>query len=149
MKIILKTNVPKLGVAGEICEVKKGYAKNYLIPQGLAILAIPKAIAEIKVKKKEIEVRKTKEIEKFQDKLEKISGISLKIKVPVGEKQEMFAAIREKDIAEVLEKEKKIELDPDFINLKAPLKELGKHDIEVDFGEGLKANFQLIIEEKK
>lgn len=149
MKVILKNNVPKLGVVGEICEVKKGYAKNYLIPRGLAILATPKAQAQIEVKKKEIEARKAKEDEKFQDKLKKISGISLKIKVPVGEKQEMFAAIREKDITEILEKEKKIELDPDFINLGVPIKELGEHDIEVDFGEGLKTNFQLIIEEKK
>jgi len=149
MKVILKENLPKLGVAGEVCEVKKGYAKNYLLPNNLAILATPANLTKIENQKKEIVARKAEELKKFEKQLKEISGIILKIKVSVGEKQEMFAAIHEKDIAEVLEKEHGIRLNPDFINLTAPIKDLGEYVIEVDFGEGLKTNFQLLVSKSK
>ncbi len=149
MKVILKANIPKLGVAGEVCEVKRGYAKNYLLPQGLAVLATSKALKKLEVQKKEIEKRKIKEKKEFENLLKKIAGISLKIKVPTGEKQEMFAAIHTKDITHALEEQKKIKLDSNFINLSEPIKKLGEYKIEVDFGEGMKTNFLLIIEEEK
>ncbi|MFC1656842.1 50S ribosomal protein L9 [Patescibacteria group bacterium] len=149
MKVILKKDVVKLGIAGEICDVKKGYAKNFLFPRNLAILATSRAVSKIQKNQEEIEKRKSEESKKSQEKLDQISGISLKIQVPVGEKQQMFAAIREQDIAETLKKQKKININSDFINLTAPIKELGEHDIEIDFGEGLNTILKLIIQEKK
>ena len=149
MKIILKTNIPKLGVVGEICDVKKGYAKNYLIPHNLAIQATPKAIVKVEKQKKTIEDRKTQASEKYTAILKDLSGISLKLEVPTGEKQEMFAAIHASDIVQAIKKEKKIDMDPNFINLTSPIKELGEYNIEIDFGEGLATSLNLNILEKK
>lgn len=149
MKVILKKDVIKLGITGEIYDVKKGYAKNFLLPRGLAIIATPKAISKIQKNQKQIEKRKAEEAKKAKEKLQEITGVLIKLKVPVGEKQQMFAAIREQDIAKALKEQKKIDINPDFINLTTPIKELGEYDIDIDFGEGLNTMFKLIIQEQK
>ncbi|MFH1749336.1 MAG: 50S ribosomal protein L9 [bacterium] len=149
MKVILKKDVVKLGITGEICNVKKGYAKNFLFPRNLAILATSKAVSKIQKNQEEIEKRKAEEAKKTKEKLQEMTGISLKLKVPVGEKQQMFAAIREQDIAKTLKEQKKIDINPDFINLTTPIKELGEYDIDIDFGEGLNTTLKLIIQEQK
>ncbi len=149
MKVILKKDVVKLGIAGEVCEVKKGYGKNYLIPNGLAEIATFRAISKIQKNQKQIKERKSEKADKAKLKLDEITGTILKIKVPVGEKQQMFAAIREQDIAEALKQQKKIDINSDFINLTTPIKELGEYEIDVDYGEGLNTTIKLIIQEQK
>lgn len=105
MKVILTDNIVRVGVKGDLVDVKPGYYRNYLNPQGLAVQATKKNMAELeemqaKLKAEEAENRKEAEALK-----EKIEALTLKQTVNVGEDGKLFGSVTNKDIAEALEKE--------------------------------------------
>lgn len=130
MEIILVQPVKGLGVEGDVVAVTDGYARNYLVPQGIAISATKsnlKKVDEIK-KKKEAKERKEKEVsEKLS---EKLAQVSLTIPVKVGEDDRLFGSVTSQDICKALEKEG-IEIDKRKIMLDEPIRELGVFPVNV------------------
>jgi len=130
MEIILVQPVKGLGVEGDVVAVADGYARNYLVPQGIAISATKsnlKKVDEIK-KKKEAKERKEKEVsEKLS---EKLAQVSLTIPVKVGEDDRLFGSVTSQDICKALEKEG-IEIDKRKIMLDEPIRELGVFPVNV------------------
>lgn len=132
MKIILKQNVEKIGQVGEVVEVSDGFARNFLIPQGKAISFTVGNFKQIEyLKKRELEQREG-ELKEFKELADKISHISLNIKVKAGEEGKLFGSVTSKDIVEKLLQEHGIELDKKKLNLKESLKKLGVHIIPVN-----------------
>ncbi len=130
MKVILKKNFNPLGNAGEIIEVKDGYAMNYLIPRDIAYPATKgniRALEEEKVQKARKEAKALEDARKFA---EELSKVSITIPVKVGEDDKIFGAITTQMIADAL-KEKGYEVDKRKIEITEPIKALGIYEVKV------------------
>ncbi len=130
MKVILKKNFDQLGNAGEIVEVKDGYAMNYLIPRDIAYPATKgniKALEEEKVQKARKEAKALEDARAFA---EELSKVSITIPVKVGEEDKIFGTVTTQMIADAL-KEKGYEIDKKKIEIKEPIKALGIYEVKV------------------
>ena len=148
MRVILLKDVENLGKKYEVKEVKNGYARNFLIPQGLAKPATEEAIIWLEAQK-EIEVKKAEEeLKKIQEKATVIDGQELIIPVKMGEEGQLFESITPQKISEKL-KELGFEIKKTQIDLKEPIKELGEFPIKIRFEHNLEAEIKVIITEEK
>ena len=130
MKIILKENVERLGFKDEIIKVKPGYARNYLIPKGLGILATDSAVKILNENLKQRSKKESEEIDnanKLSDLLSK-AKINIKAKVAEGGVK-LFGSIKKSDIAESLSKEG-LSVDAKFIKI-GSIKEIGTYEAEI------------------
>jgi large subunit ribosomal protein L9 len=130
MKVILRQDYEHLGKAGAIVTVKNGYARNFLIPQGIALIASDKSIRRLDEEQKQLtskQERDKKNAEKFAEELTKVS---ITASVQVGEEERVFGSVTSQDIADLL-KEKGYEIDRKKILLDEPIKSLGIYDVKI------------------
>lgn len=130
MKVVLKQDIDKLGITGDIVSVADGYGRNYLLPRGLALKATAgaeKATEHIKkARGRKIQEEKTN----LEELAKKLSELSLTIPVQVGEDEKMYGSVTSIDIANML-KQEGVEIDKKKIILKEPIKKLGIFNIQV------------------
>lgn len=146
MKVILKEDVKALGKKGKVCEVSDGYARNFLIPRGLAIEATQGNVQDLAHKQKQEEQRRQKEKEAALDLAARIEGMDVVLRVKVGEKGRLFGSVTNKEIAEVLEKEYQLKLDKRKIELKEPIKAIGEHQVTVKLHPEVTGNLKVRLE---
>ncbi|MEA1939932.1 MAG: 50S ribosomal protein L9, partial [Candidatus Caldatribacteriota bacterium] len=143
MKIILKENIDKIGKIGDVLEVNDGFARNFLLPKGKAVLYTKGSFNQIEyLKKKDLEKREN-ELNEVKELADKINSISLDIKVKAGKEDKLFGSVTSKDIAEMIAKEGKIELDRKKIELKESLKKLGTYSIPINLHKGVDAHVKV------
>ena len=130
MQLILTTDVPKLGEAGDIVEVKAGYGANYLLPKGLALTATTGNKAKIAHQRRMIERQVAKAREAAETLSNKLRGHNVTITRLVGEGDKIFGSVTSRDIADALSNEG-LEIDSRKIALDAPLKALGVYEVDV------------------
>jgi large subunit ribosomal protein L9 len=130
MKIILRQKVESLGKPGDMVEVKPGYARNYLIPKKMALIANPQNRKMIEEEKRLREIRKNKEKVYAKRLAEKIQNLSLTATVSVGEDDKVFGSITSQNISALL-KEKGYSIDRKNILLEEPIKSLGIYNVLV------------------
>ncbi len=148
MKVILKQDVEKLGKKEDLVEVNNGYARNYLIPRGLAAEANAKNINIMKSKKNAEMAKKQKEMEGSKELAARIEGNTVTIKVKAGENGKLFGSITSMDIAEAMNKALGVNVDKKKISISEPIKTLGVADVEVRLHQGVHANLSVkVIEE--
>lgn len=148
MKIILKDDIDGLGSCGEVVNVKGGFARNYLIPRNLAVLASPgnlKAIDEIKKQKTFRDSKRKRESERIKDKLEKLS---LTAEVQVGEEDKVFGSVTTTMIASLL-KQQSFEIDRRLIQLDEPIKALGVYTVPIRLDRDVVAEVKLWVVKKE
>ena len=146
MRIILKAEVRGLGRPGDIKDVADGYARNFLLPKGLAIEATG---GELKHLAQERQAEKTKKDRAHQDAEElakRLADITLVFRLKAGEQGKTFGSVTTKEIAEALGKEAKSEIDKTKIVLHEPLKSLGVHKVEVRLLPNVRADVTVAIE---
>ncbi len=148
MKVILKENISNLGTKGEVKNVSDGYARNYLIPKGMAEEATPARLKEWEKQKKIIEKKEQKEEEKAREIAEKLEGQKINFKLKAGEEGRLFGSATSADISEAL-KEKGYEIDKRKIELEDPIKNTGNHEIEIKLMPGITTRIQVEIEGTK
>jgi len=147
MEVILLKDVPGLGRSGEIKEVPEGYARNYLIPKGLAVKSTKGRIKDIELRKSAIETKEAKEKESAMKLAERLKGVSLTFRVKVGEENKLFGSITSGDIAEELNK-KGYNIDRHQIVIKEPIKYLGTYEVTIKLGFGISAPINVIVEKE-
>ncbi len=130
MKIILREDYENLGSAGEIVQVKPGYARNYLIPKKIAYPASPNYLKILEEEKKQKQQRSLKEKKVAEELAKKFENASVTISVSVGEEDKMFGSVTSQDIAASL-KEQGFEIDRRKIQLEEPIKELGIYSVPI------------------
>ncbi len=130
MKIILRQDVDKLGKAGEIAEVKDGYARNYLIPRNIALEANPRNLKIFEQEKKRLAVKEAQAKRSAEQLAAQLETLSLTAKVAVGEEDKVFGAVTSQTIAELLS-EKGFDIDRRKIHLDEPLKALGVYEVPI------------------
>lgn len=146
MKVIFKKNVSKVAKEGEVKEVANGYARNYLLPRNLAVPATPEVIEKMKEKRILSEKRRKAESKRAQELVKKLKGKELKIPAKVSQGGKLFASIRAEDIKSAIKKEFGAEVNIKNIKIEKPIKEAGEHIVELNFGNNLKIELKLIIE---
>jgi len=130
MKVILKEDVKKIGSMGQIVTVADGFARNYLVPKGLAVEANIKNMKSLEHAKKVIQEKAKKVKTSVQDFADRLSKISLVIKAKAGEEGKLFGSVTTMDIAEQLKNEG-IEIDKKKISLDEPIKRIGTYAVSV------------------
>ena len=144
MKVILKEEVAHLGNSGDIVEVKPGFGRNYLIPQGLADLATPRNVKEmehkLRVIRKQIDAAKA-EVEQVKARLEEAS---VTIAKPAGDNEKLFGSVTAQDIEKALAKESII-IDKRRIVIDEPIKSLGVFTVKAKLFGGESADFKVWV----
>lgn len=147
MKIILLTDIEKLGKKGEVVEVKDGYARNYLIPKGFAQPATPSIIKHFQDINRIKEEIKAKRVIKLQAIADKINRLTYKASLK-GEKEKYFGSITNEEICEFL-KSKGIDIDKKQIELEEPIRIPGVYDVKITLGEGISGILKVWVVKKE
>ncbi|WP_026943631.1 50S ribosomal protein L9 [Helicobacter rodentium] len=146
MKVLLLQDVKGLGKKGDICEVKDGYGRNFLVGKGLADFATNEVINRYKATQKKAAEMAAEEKSLMEMTAKKISEIVVKIIQKVGANGSLYGAITKEDIAEALAKEHRIEIDKKTIELKSPIKSTGIYEVEIKLGHGIHATLKVDVE---
>jgi large subunit ribosomal protein L9 len=145
MKLILREDVYNLGKSGELVTVKEGYARNYLLPRNLAMLASTANVAQLEHEKKVIELRQQKLKGTAQEQAKKLEGVKIVIKRKVGEQDKLFGSVTALDIAEALAAAGH-KLDRRLIHLPEPIRAVGQFEVEVRLHRDVAAKLPVTVE---
>ena len=143
MKVILLKDVKNLGLEGDIKDVAVGYARNFLIPNGLAEEATEEKIKEIQIQKEKKAKIAEDELEKTEQMVKKLEGQTIEISAKASEEGTLYAAVSPAKIASAL-KEKGFDIRSDQIKV-SHIKELGEHEVLINLDHRLEARIDLII----
>ncbi|EIW00190.1 50S ribosomal protein L9 [Thermoanaerobacter siderophilus] len=144
MKVILVKDVKNVGRAGEIVNVSDGYGRNYLLPRGLAIEATESNIKVLNEKKKAEEKKRQQELEEAKEMAQKLSNLSLVLKVKAGENGKLFGSITSKDVEEAL-KEKGFDIDKKKISFDETVKTTGTYYVDIKLYQGVIAKVKVDV----
>ncbi len=147
MKLVLRKNVEGLGAPGDIVDVKPGYARNFLMPEGLAYAATDGFVKQVEIEKRKAALLMEQEAEEAKALAEKMSSVSLTIPVEAGEGGKMFGSVTSMDISKALAEEG-CEVDRHDIMLDEPIKELGVYTVRVKLHREVTAEIKVWVVEK-
>ncbi len=145
MKVILKADIKGVGKKDEVMNASDGYARNFLFPKNLAVEANNENMAKLKAKQNSAKFQKEQDKEEALKVADKLSKISLKMKVKVGENGKIFGGVSAKEIAQELEREYKIKVDKKKIELKETIKALGIQIVEIKLFESVVAKLKVDV----
>ena len=147
MKVILKEDVQNLGQQGDVVEVKSGYARNYLMPQKLAILFTRQQQKSIEEAQRVEERKLEREKDQLQSVLKQVEDLSLSLKMQSEEDSKLFGSVTKLDIVKLLE-ENGVTIDKKYVDLSSPIKTLGEHKVNIMFTKEMSASFTLTVEKE-
>ncbi len=130
MKVILTTNIKKLGKIGDLVEVKNGFARNYLFPNNMALRENKKNLEYYNKIKEDIKSKEEKKLEEAKNIIEKIKNLNVAFSKEADEKDQLYGSISKKEILNLF-KENEIHIHSDDIDMKNPIRTLGEHEIVV------------------
>jgi large subunit ribosomal protein L9 len=144
-EIILKENIPGLGAEADIVKVRKGYARNHLVPTGKAYEVTPanlKRLSLLKTKRAEREAKELNDADEFS---RKISKVKLEFILETGETGKAFGSVTAKDIEDKLKAEHDITIDRHRIELERPIKETGEREVTVKLHHEVTATLKIEV----
>jgi len=148
MKLILKENVEKLGEQGEVVDVKPGYARNFLIPQGLAYMASDANLERLEREKAEAEERAKREYLEARRRASQVESVTVTVAKRAGEGGRLFGSVTSQEIADELAKANlDFDVDKKDIVIEDTLKELGEHTVALKLHTRVEAEFSVLVVE--
>ena len=144
VKLILRESVPSLGEAGELVTVRPGFARNFLLPQGKAILATEGNVRELEHKQRVVAAKVAKDRKEHEVLRDRIQAVVLTVRARAGEEGRLFGSVTSVQIAELLAAAG-VPVDRRKIQLDEPIKELGEHAVEVRLGRDLVARVKVTV----
>ncbi len=144
MKVILRQNVPSLGKAGDLVKVNDGYARNLLIPKGLAIEADDKNIKAFEVEKKSVLQKAQKEKGHAQDLAARLADVTITLARKVGDQHKIFGSVTSKDIETAL-REKGFDIDRKMIVHDEQIKSLGEFKVRIKLATGVDTELKVNV----
>jgi len=144
MKVILTQDMDSLGLAGEIVEVARGYARNYLIPKKVALEATEDNIKRTETQRKNIEIKRIKLKEDAQKIKERLAEVTISIAQKVGEEDKLYGSVTTMNIADELEKQG-ITIDRRKIILDKPIKSLGEFSVPIKLHPQVTASIKVTV----
>jgi len=142
--VILRRDVDKLGAAGELVRVKPGYARNFLLPRSLAVIATDTNVRHVEHERKLAVAHSAKQKSVAEGHAAQVNGLTVELLAQSGEGDKLFGSVTTRDISEALQK-RGIELDRKHLELATPIKSLGEYDVTAKLGAGVTANFKVVV----
>jgi large subunit ribosomal protein L9 len=149
MEVLLLKDLSQLGRAGEVKRVAEGYARNYLIPRGLAVMATPGAIKQAEKQREAAARRQVKELSQAQALAQALDGLTVTFQARAGESDRLYGSITSANIAEALEEQVGQEVDRRKIDLEEPLKQLGTHAVTIRLAPQAEAKVAVVVEREE
>jgi large subunit ribosomal protein L9 len=146
MKVVLRADVDNLGNKGDIVDVADGYARNYLVPRGLALKASPGSQKQADAMRRNREARESRDREAAQALAAQFEGRTITIKARAGAEGKLFGSVTSVDVADAVHKQTGAEIDRRKISLDEPLKEIGGVDLQVRLHADVLANLHVEVE---
>lgn len=145
MQVILLRELRGRGGEGDIIDVARGFANNYLLPQGYAVKATPGNLKQLEQRRKNIEKREEVRIQEANDVLAKLDGATVKVEAQVGEEGQLFGSVTAPMIADAIQNELGIEIDKRRIELGKPIKVVGEYPVGVNIYRTIKATVNVVV----
>lgn len=145
MEVILREDVPDLGSVGDIVKVKPGFARNYLLPRGLAVVADIRNIRVLEHQKRVVADKRERDRKRAQGAAERLSNLRLTIKARAGEEGKLFGSVTNLDIERALAAQG-FSVERRRIRLEEPIKSIGEHTVPIHLGVGIDAKVTVIVE---
>lgn len=137
MKVIFTANVAGVAVKGDSKNVKNGFFRNYLLPQGKAILATPNALKDWEERRKKVVIEKENLKNQVEEMKRRVAGSKIKIEKKVTKKGTLYGGVKEADIAKAIVDFLKLEVPATAIVIKEPIKTIGLFEVTLNLGEGI------------
>lgn len=147
MKLILLQNVKSLGKAGDVVNVSDGYARNMLLPKGIAVEANDKNKNDLKLKKQHEEKLAADRLQDAKDLAKKLEGIKITVKMKAGENGKAFGSVSSKEIAEAARAQHALELDKKKIQLDEPIRTFGMHEVPIRLHPEVTGTLYVLVQE--
>jgi len=148
MRIILKQDFESLGFEGDTVDVARGYARNYLIPKGIAVEATHANLKALEMRKDKIMARRMKDKDEAERVKEKISQLMVTVRQKAGAEGKLYGSVTTRDIAQELEKEGVV-VDRKKISLDEPIRALGEFDVSIRLYPEVMANIKVVVEQEE
>jgi large subunit ribosomal protein L9 len=145
MEVILREDVPSLGATGDVVKVRPGYARNYLLPRGLAVLADRRNIQVLEHNRRVVAAKRDRDRQQAQTLAEQMGKLRLVIQERAGEEGKLFGSVTNQDVERALAKSG-FPIDRRKIRLDEPLKALGEYTVPVHLGAGVDAQITVVVE---
>ncbi len=142
VKVVLSKNVPGLGSELDVVDVAIGYFRNHLEPNGLAEIATDQVLKNLETRKVKIEEIRQVRVKAAEEKTEKVKELKLSFKMKTDDAGTPFGSVTAKDIHAELEDNGVVDIK---VLLDRPLKKLGEHKVELDFGDGVKGVVMVVL----
>jgi large subunit ribosomal protein L9 len=145
MQVILKQDVEKIGRRGDIVDVSRGYVRNFLVPRGLAEMATPTRLEEVRREMAEAEERNRRMAERAGEIAETLNKSVITIEARTGEDERLFGSVTAANIAEAIDRARGVRVDRRRIRLEEPIKSLGTHQVPVQVHGDVEASVKVIV----
>ena len=144
MEVILRQDVDELGLEGDIVNVARGYARNYLVPHGIALEATPQNRKALEFQMKKIEIKRLKGKENAEKIRERLEGTVVELSQKAGEEGKLYGSVTTMDIASHL-KAQGVEIDRRKIVLDKPIKTLGEHEVSIKIYPEVTGSIKVVV----
>lgn len=144
MEVILREDVTGLGIIGDIVKVRPGYARNFLLPRGLAVVADPRNVGQLAHQKRIIAAKKARERGAIEGRAAELDGLVLETEVRAGKAGRLFGSVTNQDVKRLLD-EKGFEVDRRRIELRDPIKTIGEFEVALRVGQDVIAKLKLVV----
>lgn len=144
VQVILREDVPSLGEAGDLVSVKPGYARNFLVPQGKALLATVERVNEVEHQKRVISEKRARELKDLEAVKSKLDLIEIEISAQAGEEGKLFGSVTAQNLVDELGK-KGLDVDRRKIVLTEPIKTVGEHTVAIRLRSDVVAEFKVRV----
>lgn len=148
MKVLLKQDIENIGLAGEVHKVSDGYGRNFLLPQGLAVMASPGMMKQADVWRKRAEARRAELRAEYEELAAKIEGVRLTFTARAGETGKLYGSITTSQIADDLNETLGTEIDRRKVGVE-PLRQLGEHKVVVRLSGDFQPELTVVIENEE
>ena len=144
MEVILREDVPGLGIIGDIVKVKPGYARNFLLPRGLAVTADSRNVKQLEHQQRVIAAKKARERGAHEKLAAEMGGVTVETEARAGRGGKLFGSVTNMEVHRLLA-EKGYELDRRRIELREPIKEIGEFEVRVRVGQDVDTTVKVIV----
>ena len=145
MKVVLREDVDKVGLRGEVVDVAPGFARNYLLPRKLAETATPAKVAELRKLEDKRARHEAQSFEQAQEILQRVEAAELRFDVPAGETGTLFGSVTATDVAERLWETEKVRIDRRKLDLPESIKRIGRYQIPVELFADVTATLRIAV----
>jgi large subunit ribosomal protein L9 len=146
MKVVLLKDLPGKGRAGEIKEVSKGYAKNFLLPRGLALVATPTVMKQVESRLEKKKLEESIDREKLIELSQQIEGKEIRLKARMGAGERLFGSITAADVAEELSRSVGSAIDKKQIDIEKSFRQTGSYEVAVKLASNIRPKITVVIE---